>query len=71
MDIQAQVVSLLRDKYRAQIKQHKLNIKVYMQNSVGVAEHGGIVESIEEQIDAISTLEDRLSVIDKHLGGML
>lgn len=71
MDIQSEVISLLREKYRAQIKQHKLNIKIYIRNSVGVAEHGGVVESIEEQIDAICALEDRLSVIEKHLGGML
>jgi hypothetical protein len=66
MDIQTRVVSILRDKYKAQIEQHKLNIYIYLSNSVGVAEHPDVIESIENQIDAISALEDRLSVLEKH-----
>lgn len=67
MNIREQALNALVNKYKAQIEVHKVNIEVYLTNSVGVAEHTDIMSSIEHELDCIATLSDRVSVIEKEI----
>ena len=48
------------------IKKAKMNIEIYLQNSVGIGEHPDILAAIQDQIDLIAKEEERLEVIRKY-----
>ncbi len=49
-----------------QIAKHKTNILVQCKNSVGVAEHGDHVETIEKELEQIAHYEDIKDVVINH-----
>jgi hypothetical protein len=49
-----------------QIAKHKANILVQCKNSVGVAEHGDHVETIQKEMEQIAHYEDIKDVVKKH-----
>jgi hypothetical protein len=49
-----------------QIAKHKANIIVQCKNSVGVAEHGDHVETIQKEMEQIAHYEDIKDVVKKH-----
>ena len=48
------------------IAKHKTNILVQCKNSVGVAEHGDHIETIEKELEQIAHYEDIKDVVKKH-----
>ena len=48
------------------IEKHKLNVEVYLNQSVGIGEHSDIMEAIEMELEHIAKYEDQLDVIEKH-----
>lgn len=48
------------------IAKHKTNILVQCKNSVGVAEHGDHIETIEKELEQIAHYEDLKDVVRKH-----
>ena len=48
------------------IAKHKTNILVQCKNSVGVAEHGDHIETIEKELEQIAHYEDLKDVVKKH-----
>ena len=48
------------------IAKHKTNILVHCKNSVGVAEHGDHIETIEKELEQIAHYEDLKDVVRKH-----
>ena len=51
-----------------QIEKHKINFLVQCKNSVGVAEHGDHVETIQKEMEQIAHYEDIKDVVRKHFG---
>ena len=51
-----------------QIEKHKINVLVQCKNSVGVAEHGDHVETIQKEMEQIAHYEDIKDVVRKHFG---
>ena len=43
-----------------------MNVRVLTEKRVGLAEHGDLIITIEEEQDKIAHFEDRLSVLKKH-----
>ncbi len=54
--------------YKAQIEKHKVNVENMLNNTVGVAEHPDIVETIEKEISIIAEYDDKLKVLKKYFG---
>lgn len=48
------------------IKKAKMNIEIYLKNSVGIGEHPDILAAVQDQIDLIAKEEERLEVIRKY-----
>ena len=48
------------------IEQHKTNIEVYLNQSVGIGEHSDIVESIEKELAMIAQYDDEIEVLNKY-----
>ena len=52
--------------FKAHIEKHRINIENMMENSVGVAEHPDIMDTIEKELGIISEYEDKLAVLNKY-----
>ena len=62
---EAMIAALLHDA-AAKIELARVNIKVYLNNSVGVGDHPNITETIQEQVDIISKNRDRINVLTEY-----
>jgi hypothetical protein len=61
--IKQYVYDALKLKYEAEIKEAETNIINYVTNSVGVAEHPNIIESIDLLVDKLANAEDKLRTL--------
>ena len=55
----------LKLRYESEIMVATTNLKNYIDNSVGVAEHPGIVGSIDTMVAAIAESREKLDVVDE------
>ena len=55
-------------QYESEIEKAKDNIKVYLNNPVGIGEHPDLAAAIDSQMDVIAHAEDKLGVLIKHFG---
>ena len=53
-------------QYLAEIAKAKSNIKVYMENPVGIGEHPDLAAAVDSQIELIAHAEDKISVLQKY-----
>ena len=60
------IITNLKMYYTGMIAKHKTNVQVYITNSAGIGEHNDIVESIDKELDALASAEDKLNVLIKH-----
>ena len=49
--------------YEGGIETHRMNIEVLLGSHVGLAEHGDIIETLDSEIEKMSSLEDKLEVL--------
>ncbi len=61
-----QKIKALELKYRAGIAEHLAEIQNYVDNSVGVGEHGNLVESMDQLIAKLSEFEEKLVTLEKY-----
>ena len=61
-----QIVDVLIKQCEAGIERHKMNVRVLTEKRVGLAEHGDLIITIEEELDKLAHFEDRLEVLKKH-----
>ena len=52
--------------YEGGIEDHVMNIEVLLGSHVGLAEHGDIIETLDAELEKLSSLEDKLEVLKKH-----
>ena len=48
------------------IEKHKANVEIYLNQSVGIGEHGDILETIEKELNIIAQYHDQLEVLEKY-----
>ena len=60
------MISAARKHAEAEIELHKANIEVYMRQVVGIGEHSDIIETIQKELDAMATADDRLEMLNKY-----
>ena len=65
-ELREQLLSACKVYFEAQIQRHKVNVENYLSNSVGVAEHEGLIQSVEKELGLIAEYEDKLHVLDKY-----
>jgi len=53
-------------QYQAEIAKAKANIRVYMENPVGIGEHPDLAAAVDSQIELIAQAEDKISVLQKY-----
>ena len=57
------LVNALISKYQAAIAEHTANIAVMLEQSVGVAEHPGTIETLDLEVAKLAEAEDKLSTV--------
>ena len=45
-------------------KKHRINVENLLNNSVGVGEHPDLMETIENELDKMSSYHDKLEMLD-------
>jgi len=66
MAIKDTLVNALIAKYEAQVAEHTVNIAVFLENGVGVAEHPGTVETLDAEVAKLAEAEDKLGSVKRN-----
>ena len=53
-------------QYESEIAKAKSNIKVYMENPVGIGEHPDLAAAVDSQIELIAHAEDKINVLTRY-----
>jgi len=57
-------IDALRMNFKAQIEKHRINVENLMNNSVGIGEHGDIMDEIEKELGMMADKSDKLEMLD-------
>jgi|TARA_R100000030_G_scaffold32343_1_gene23940 hypothetical protein len=66
MAIRKQILKASRLHFKAHIEKHRINVENLLQNTVGVAEHPDIMETIEKELEIMAEYDDKLEILDKY-----
>ena len=66
MAIRKQILKASRLHFKAHIEKHRINVENLLQNTVGVAEHPDIMDTIEKELAIMSEYHDKLEVLDNY-----
>ena len=61
-----QIIQALKSHAQGHIDKHKANVEVYLSKSVGIGEHGDILETIENELNIIAQYHDQIEVLEKY-----
>ena len=64
-----QILKASRLHFQAHIEKHRVNVENLMNNTVGVAEHPDILDTIEKEIGIMAEYDDKLEMLDKYFFG--
>ena len=67
INLREKMLSAIKAHALGNIEKHRMNIEVYLNNSVGIGEHPDIMDAIEKELDAISHYHDQLEVIKEYI----
>lgn len=62
----ADLIATSMSYMQAQAGKHKMNIDVLLDNSVGVAEHPDIMETIESELEKMAEYCDKYEMLEKY-----
>jgi hypothetical protein len=57
-------IDALRMNFKAQIEKHRINVENLINNSVGIGEHGDIMDEIEKELGMMADNSDKLEMLD-------
>tara|TARA_B100000131_G_scaffold96173_1_gene93192 strand:- start:3153 stop:3398 length:246 start_codon:yes stop_codon:yes gene_type:complete len=58
-----ELIEALEAKYRGQIAEAAANIRVYIENPMGIGEHPDVVAAMDTQIALIAEAQDKLDIL--------
>ena len=50
--------------FKAHIEKHRINVENLLNNSVGIGEHGDIMDEIEKELGMMADKSDKLEMLD-------
>ena len=66
MSDRAKMIEALKSHAQGHIDKHKMNVEVYLNNSVGIGEHPDVLEAIEKELAVIAQYMDELEVLNRY-----
>ena len=64
--MRTEIIQALRSHAQGHIDKHKANVDIYLNQSVGIGEHGDILETIEKELNIIAQYHDQIEVLEKY-----
>ena len=64
-----ELIKASRIHFKAHIEKHRMNVENLLNNSVGVAEHPDLMDSIEKELAIIAEYDDKLEMLNKYFQG--
>ena len=61
-----QLVRSLLAHAHGEIEYHKANVRVYLDNPVGIGEHPDVMGAITEELDKIARYHDQVEVLERY-----
>ena len=61
-----QLVRSLLAHAHGEIEYHKANVKVYLNNPVGIGEHPDVMGAITDELDKIARYHDQVEVLERY-----
>ena len=61
-----QLVRSLLAHAHGEIEYHKANVRVYLDNPVGIGEHPDVMGAITEELDKIASYHDQVEVLERY-----
>ena len=52
--------------FKAHVEKHRINVENLMRNSVGIGEHGDVMDEIEKELDQMANYDDKLEMLNKY-----
>ena len=68
MELKEKMLVSLMANAQGNLMKHKANVEIYLENPVGIGEHSDVMESIELELDKMSTYEERIGILKSHFG---
>lgn len=62
------MLAALIQNARGNLVKHKVNVDIFLNNPIGVAEHSDYIETMQKELDAIAHWEDQIHVLQKYFG---
>jgi hypothetical protein len=62
------LLTALEAHAKGHIEKHRINVEIYLTNSVGIGEHGDIIETVEKELEAMARYQDQLDILKKYFG---
>jgi|TARA_X000001388_G_scaffold48070_1_gene34434 hypothetical protein len=59
-------IRAMKNLYRAEIDVYKEEVQNYLDNPVGVGEHGNLIETMDKLVQKMAEAEDKLIVLETH-----
>lgn len=66
MSNRTKMIDALKSHAQGHIDKHKMNVEVYLNNSVGIGEHPDVLEAIEKELAVIAQYMDELEVLNRY-----
>tara|TARA_Y100001972_G_C7614683_1_gene308219 strand:- start:958 stop:1191 length:234 start_codon:yes stop_codon:yes gene_type:complete len=57
-------IGALRLNFKAQIEKHRVNVENMMCNSVGIGEHGDLMDELEKELGKMADYSSKLEMLD-------
>ena len=63
VNLRNELLHASRVHFEAHIEKHRVNVENLLQNSVGIGEHGDVMDTIEKELNEMSKYHDLLEVL--------
>lgn len=66
LHMREQLLRALISHAQGEIERHKVNVNIFLEHPVGVGDHPDVLQTIQNEIDAIAKYHDQIEVINKY-----
>ena len=66
VNLRNELLHASRVHFEAHIEKHRVNVENLLQNSVGIGEHGDIMDTIEKELEEMSKYHDLLEILSTY-----
>ena len=66
VNLRTELLNASKTHFEAHIEKHRVNVENLLQNSVGIGEHGDIMDTIEKELEEIPKYHDLIEVLNKY-----